>query len=308
MSISNRSISEKSILYEDDLVIVLLKEAGMAVESSRPSQVDMVSALRSLFSRREALKWQGREKAREENQEKSQEKAQGKNQEKAQEKRRDGRNDRDAGNVRDPGNARNARDARDARDGLDGRNGVYLVHRLDQGVSGLIVFAKTRGAAADLSRQFSGGGVEKYYTALVAPAPDIKPPPECGRAERLVDYMVFDRRGNISRTALPEEKGARRAELEFRLSGYGGKSVGGRRIYLCDIRLCSGRHHQIRLQLSERGYPILGDGKYGFTGKEWEGGLCLSASHLSFYHPGDGRKMEFDNQPEFLQKGVMQNG
>lgn len=133
--------------------------------------------------------------------------------------------------------------------------GGYLgiVHRLDQPVEGLLAFAKNQKAAAALSRQLAQGIMQKRYCALVYG----QPPAERGR---LTDYLR--REGSLSKVVPAETAGAQKAMLEYRAN----PSVFGGGVSGCcclDIRIETGRFHQIRCQLSHAGMPILGDRKYG---------------------------------------------
>ena len=207
---------------------------------------------------------------------------------------------------------------------LDGAK-VHIVHRLDQPVEGLLVFAKTGKAAAALSAQLTDGRMTKLYTARVSGAI----PKE---ADTLIDYLTWDRKQNLSRIVGPPE-----APEEAGSSGNGGGSSGSfagrgrqgrnggsasvmagnsarakkggrdepKRAVLhyrragsgeLLIRLETGRHHQIRAQLAHAGMPIRGDRKYG--GEPWPR-LCLCASSLKFRHPGSGKRMTFSVVPDF---------
>ena len=175
---------------------------------------------------------------------------------------------------------------------------IYLVHRLDQGVEGLMAAAKTGKAAAELSRQLQDGRMKKRYLAKV-----------CGRIPReedtLVDYLVKDGRTNTTRVLSEEEiKGLseKKASAAPRSKASGASSAPQKAVLtyrkcgddIVQVDLLTGRHHQIRAQLSHAGMPILGDGKYG--GDPWPG-LCLCASELVFRRPGSGREMVFTTKP-----------
>lgn len=125
---------------------------------------------------------------------------------------------------------------------------LWLVHRLDRTVGGVIVFARTKHAAAELSRMISGDEVEKSYLAVTENSvPD----------GILSDYLYHDKRAGRAIVTNPDKKDAKYAELSLdNLS-----SVSGLR--LVRVKLKTGRFHQIRAQLSSRGASIVGDGKYG---------------------------------------------
>ena len=169
---------------------------------------------------------------------------------------------------------------------------IGIVHRLDQPVEGVMVFAKTPQAAAKLSAQVQKHSFGKRYYALVC-LPDQGTDfseatglPESGTLE---DWILFEPKENISRIVKKGTVGAKRAVLDYRVVD----QKEGRA--LLDITLHTGRHHQIRVQLANIGTPIYGDQKYGGRG---EGNLALCSYHIDFEHPADGRKMEFDVMPE----------
>jgi len=164
-----------------------------------------------------------------------------------------------------------------------------IIHRLDQPVEGVLVFGKTKDAAAALSRQVTEHTMSKKYLALVYGVP-------CGETGSLVDYLVKEAGGNLSRVADKKERMAKRAELSYRVlqSGIDGVSVA-----LLEIDLRTGRHHQIRVQLSHAGFPLLGDSKYGTeqsVGLSAEKGIssvALCAYELEFLHPGTKKTLRF---------------
>lgn len=188
---------------------------------------------------------------------------------------------------------------------------VYLgiVHRLDQPVSGIMVFAKTKAAAAKLSAQVSGNGMQKIYRAAVfcrtcREAGDGsreaangqgsgKPESEMVSSGTLVDYMV-KLPGGGSRIAKEGEKDAKRAELSYQVLEQKGNRA------LLEISLKTGRHHQIRVQMSNAGMPLLGDARYGT-----EESMALSkalaiktvqlqAAKLKFTHPVTGKRICYE--------------
>jgi 23S rRNA pseudouridine1911/1915/1917 synthase len=142
-----------------------------------------------------------------------------------------------------------------------------LLHRLDRPASGIILFAKTSKGASRLSEQFRTHKVEKIYQALVLG----KPKKDRGV---LVDYLKKD---EIKKKAIIAEKGnGQLAELEFEVE----KS--NEKYSLLKIKLKTGRFHQIRVQLSNMGNPIMGDLKYGPSAPLPEKNIALSAVSLSF--------------------------
>ena len=158
-----------------------------------------------------------------------------------------------------------------------------LVHRLDQPVGGLLVFAKTPRAAAKLQKEMQSDSMTKDYLAIVADGGSL------ADEGSLRDYIKKE--GRISRVTKPGEKGAKEALLDYRvIAGKEGKR-------LLRISLRTGRFHQIRCQLSHAGAPILGDRKY--QGAEGEHkGIALFAFHLAFKHPENGKIMAFTELPK----------
>lgn len=167
---------------------------------------------------------------------------------------------------------------------------LAVIHRLDQPVSGILVFAKTPAAARELNRQLTGGNFGKEYLALT----DGIPPAKDGE---LNDYMVKDGRTNTSRICSKETPGAKLAALHYRILASGSKQS------LLEVKLKTGRHHQIRLQLANMGCPIAGDTKYNPAAQKagtWQT-LKLCAHRLSFRHPVTGKQMQFQRDCGFPQ-------
>lgn len=164
--------------------------------------------------------------------------------------------------------------------------GVFPVHRLDRPVGGLIVFALSSRAAASLSN----AEMKKTYRAVVCG--DITP-----REGRLTDYLLKNARTNTSRTAGKSEKGAKLASLTYRTLETRPTEEG--LLSLLEIRLETGRHHQIRVQLSSRGFPLWGDLKYNRSAGRYipNAAPALFASGLSFVSP-DGKTLEFTEMPD----------
>ena len=167
-----------------------------------------------------------------------------------------------------------------------GRFPIYVVHRLDQWVGGVIVFAKTKKAAADLSAQLTDGRMTKIYHARVNGV--IKE--ESGE---LVDYLIKDAKNNravVIKKGEPIPKGAKEARLTF-------ARIGDDEL---EIKLGTGRFHQIRAQLASAGMPVKGDRKYGANDtRGGNGPLQLYACRLSFVHPKTGKRMEFEAKAPF---------
>lgn len=211
------------ILYEDDAIIVCVKEAGVATQTKKIGQKDMESMLRTYRMQKGEPSYIG------------------------------------------------------------------VVHRLDQPVSGVMVFAKTKEAAADLSRQISTKAADKYYYAVTDGVPDkIK--------GTLEDYLLRDGKTNLSKVADKKTEGAKRAELSYEVLKKNESKA------LLKIKLATGRHHQIRVQMAHAGWPLVGDRKYHF--KEAMNArsqpMCLCSYKLGFIHPTTKRKMEFEIENPFL--------
>lgn len=174
--------------------------------------------------------------------------------------------------------------------------GVYVVHRLDQPVEGLLVFAKNRRAAAGLGAQMADGVMNKDYRALV-----------CGRMPltkgELIDHMIKKENG-IGEIVPQTADHAKRAELVYRVEAYDSDND----VSDVEISLRTGRFHQIRLQFSHAGHPLLGDRKYGDEQAQRLAealglkNVALCAHRLRFIHPASGRKMDFRTTPAFHKK------
>lgn len=162
---------------------------------------------------------------------------------------------------------------------------IGIVQRLDQPVEGLLVLAKTKKAAGELGRQVQDGRMEKSYLAIVDGSVD----PSEGMMQ---DHLIKDSRDRVGRVVPQDTKGAREAILHYKVLRYqDGKS-------LLKIRLRTGRFHQIRVQLSSRGYPLIGDRKYHPQGDTQTGGLALCAYQLGLIHPASKQAMHWEIQPK----------
>lgn len=260
------------ILYEDNDMIVCHKAAGIATQTARVGQADMVSEVINYLTHA------------------------GQGGSKAQDKHR-----------------MPVSNGQSQKGDIRSLPYVGVVHRLDQPVEGVLVFAKNKQAAAELGRQITENCMEKYYYAIA-----------CGyefeKRGQLTDYLLKDGRTNTSRIVPPEVKDAKKAVLEYEivkevsapeyacakiLTEYTEEeSESPLRIALVRIRLHTGRHHQIRVQMSHAGMSLLGDYKYADAGtvklseqmKVKEIALC--AYRLSFKHPKTGEKMQFQIKPE----------
>ena len=149
---------------------------------------------------------------------------------------------------------------------------IGLPHRLDRPVSGIVVFAKTSKALERLNRMFSEGSVKKIYWALT------KGIPQPAEAE-LVSWILRNEKMNKSFSYPKEVKGSKRAVLHYRLA------AASQNYNLIEVELKTGRHHQIRCQLSSIGCPIKGDLKYGAQRSNPDGSISLHARYIEFIHP-----------------------
>lgn len=169
---------------------------------------------------------------------------------------------------------------------------LAVLHRLDRPVGGIMVFARSKRAAAGLSDQITGGRAVKYYQAvLTGELPDA--------AGTLTDYLVRDGRTNTSRAVTKDTKGAKRAELEYEVLDVFETDEGSLSYVL--IRLLTGRHHQIRVQTASRGAGIYGDTKYNprfMKTKRRYQEIALFSTRLEFAHPVTGEWMVFKMEPE----------
>ena len=228
--IGQRCMNNDRILYEDKDILVCHKPAGLATQTARVGQADMVSEMTNYLK------------------------------------------------TTDP----------------DLKKPLYVgvIHRLDQPVEGILVFAKNKAAAAGLSRQVAGDGMKKEYLAVV-----------CGENFRqsgeLKDYLLKDGKTNLSRVVPPEVKGAKEARLFYEILSEGPSGTA-----LARVRLYTGRHHQIRVQMANAGMPLLGDRKYAgdavavLSLQLGVREIALCAYRLAFTHPKTGEKMQFEISPE----------
>lgn len=239
---------QKNIIYEDEHMIVVYKPAGIATQTARVGQQDMVSELKNyLFQKPEHR----------------------------------------------------------------GKGEPYLgaVHRLDQPVSGILVFAKNQKAAAGLSAQISGKRIKKYYYAVVYGVPDKD-------EGRLENYLYKDGGRNRSLVVKEDFPQAKKAVLIYKKVRTMMILEKEQEVSLLEIQLLTGRHHQIRVQLSHRGMPLLGDSKYGSEKSKLlsrEIGcrdVALCAYKLILQHPVTKEEMIFKRQPEeniflpFFTRGI----
>ena len=226
----------KNIVFEDEHIIVAYKPAGIATQTARLGQQDMVSELKNYLARKPENK---------------------------------------------------------------GKGAPYLglVHRLDQPVAGILVFAKTKQAASSLSKQITDGVFHKYYYALVYGRPSKE-------QDVLEDYLYKDGKTNMSLVVKADFPDAKKAKLCYQWKETLMVVEEAQEASLMEIELFTGRHHQIRVQMANVGLPLLGDSKYGSDkSKEFSKNIscrnvALCACRLEFKHPATGKKVSFTKKPE----------
>lgn len=180
---------------------------------------------------------------------------------------------------------------------------LAVIHRLDQPVEGILVFAKTPAAARELNRQLTTSGFGKYYRALLSHIPDDK-------EADLEHFLVRDGRTNTSSVCTKETADAKKAKLHYKIIRTENEHA------VAEIVLDTGRHHQIRVQMAAIGCPIVGDSKYGGTApsvtpvaanpfsssaasrrpasRRDSRRIELYACRLTFIHPTTKKQMEFE--------------
>ncbi len=208
------------IIYEDKDILVCEKPAGLAVQSARISEPDMVSELKNY---------------------------------------------------------------------LTGKQPVYLgvVHRLDQPVSGLLVFAKNKKAAGALSTQTAQHQMNKIYYAVVYTKEDLT-----GKSGTLTDWLVKE--ASIARVCDASQNGAKKAVLSWKCLACQGNRA------LLEVELETGRFHQIRVQMAHAGMPLLGDQRYGSEESREVSmqlgirTIRLQAVKLAFCHPTSGKRVCYE--------------
>ena len=162
-----------------------------------------------------------------------------------------------------------------------GSSEIYCVHRLDRETGGLMVYARTKQAAAALSSAITAGKMDKRYLAVVEGEA-----PESGHLE---DLLYHDVKRNKSYVVTRQRRGVRDAALVFKRIAF----ING--LSLVNVQLLTGRSHQIRVQFSSRGLPLVGDRKYGSQNHALP--LALWSAELSFPHPLNGRTLHFSAPP-----------
>ena len=164
----------------------------------------------------------------------------------------------------------------------DPRADVRTVHRLDRVVAGLMVLARNAKAASELSRQIRDGEFEKEYLAVVHGCP-------WENAGTLRDLLGRDKARKMTFVASEPAKGVQEALLDYRLLN------AAQDMSRVQIRLHTGRTHQIRVQFASRGMPLVGERKYSTLEDPCE--IALWSCRLGFTHPKTGKRMEFTHEP-----------
>lgn len=158
------------------------------------------------------------------------------------------------------------------RDAKPGNVFLEVTHRIDRPVSGVVLFAKTSKGLSRMNNLFQEGNVKKKYWAVVK----NRPPKD---SDLLVHYLVRDSKKNKSFVYSKPVNGSKEARLNYTLVG------NTQSYYLLEVELITGRHHQIRCQLSKIGCPIKGDLKYGYPRSNPDAGIHLHSRSISFIHP-----------------------
>lgn len=176
------------------------------------------------------------------------------------------------------------------QNGAKGDPYLAIINRLDQPVEGLVLFAKNKESASSLSAQLNAGKMDKKYLAVVYG--EVKE-----RKRQLTDYMIKNKMTNLSEIVISKNKDAKKAELVYNVICSCNGST------LVEIKLLTGRHHQIRVQFSYLGFPLLGDLKYGskesiaYGREKGTRVIALCAYKLSFYYPGTEKMVTCQIEP-----------
>ena len=158
----------------------------------------------------------------------------------------------------------------------------FVVHRLDVTTTGVMVYALNEKSASHLSAQVAGRELEKEYLAIVHGKTDA--------FGEMRDYLYHDRHINKSFIADKARRGVKEARLEYKTLAY----LEDKGLSLVKIKLLTGRTHQIRVQLSSRGFSLYGDGKYGAKDNDK---IALHSHSIAFKHPQDSKFMTFSSFP-----------
>lgn len=163
----------------------------------------------------------------------------------------------------------------------ENRSNLYLIHRLDQRVSGLVIFAKNEKSAKQLGKDFINRNITKKYRAIVANKP-------LENEAKLIHWLLKDSKKNLSKTFEKAVNDSKKAELIYKVI------QSSERYHLLEIELLTGRFHQIRSQLSFIGSPILGDLKYGYKRSSPDGSIFLQSYSISLNHPTTKKAIQFE--------------
>ena len=177
-----------------------------------------------------------------------------------------------------------------------------MIHRLDQPVEGVLVFALNPKAAATLNRQMMTGEISKTYLAVTDVKRESvlqKESTDTKEEEKvqmicLTDWLCKDNKTNSSSVVPAGTAGGKKAVLYYKILE--SREVQGQKRCMVQVRLETGRHHQIRVQLSHAGMPLVGDRKYNPVENSREA-LALCSVQLEFTHPASGKKMKFQVAP-----------
>ncbi|MFI3286942.1 MAG: RNA pseudouridine synthase [Rikenellaceae bacterium] len=159
-----------------------------------------------------------------------------------------------------------------------------VVHRIDRPVSGVVLFAKTSKALTRLNEQLREGGFKKSYLAIVENRPKSD-------EALLEDYISRNTKINKSFVSNSKREGSKLAKLKYRLV------AASDNYFLLDVELMTGRHHQIRCQLSSMGCSIRGDVKYGARRSLPQGGISLHSHIMEFTHPTLNQRVKIKANP-----------
>ena len=159
-------------------------------------------------------------------------------------------------------------------------NNVFLgvVHRIDRPTSGVVIFAKTSKSLKRLNNMIKNSEIEKFYWAITKNKPEK-------RNDTLIHWLKKNPKNNKSTHFKKETENSKKAILHYKIINE------LKNYYLLEVILETGRHHQIRTQLSAIGCPIKGDLKYGYDRSNKDGGICLHAKKISFSHPVTKKKI-----------------
>lgn len=185
------------------------------------------------------------------------------------------------------GNRSMIEEIKDYLKSINEKDEIFLIHRLDRNVSGVMVFARSSFSASKLNKQITENKFEKTYFAVVHGKPDDK--------GEMVDLLFKDSRKGKTYVVNRERKGVKKAMLTFervatKITNYGELS-------LVKVKLITGRTHQIRVQFSSRKMPLVADGKYG--GMDNGINMGLFSHKIGFYHPRTDEKLTFSLIPNF---------